>query len=69
MDQVLLNQGDIPIMVSTTRHHGASPPPQAPPGQDMQGTLFTKWTPDKRHASVVPNATFFDGQVRVCCCP
>ena len=26
----------------------------------MQGALFTRWTPDKKHASVVPNATYLE---------
>ena len=36
-DEVLLNQGEILIMLSTTRHHGFSPPA---PSQDMQGGVF-----------------------------
>ena len=36
-DEVLLNQGEVLIMVSTTRHHGLP----TPPGQEMQGALFT----------------------------
>ena len=37
-DEVLLNQAEILVIVSTTRHHGT------PPSQDMQGALFTLWT-------------------------
>ena len=37
-DEVLLNKGEVPIKVSTTRHHGLLPPPL---GQQMQGALFT----------------------------
>ena len=52
-DEVLLNQGEFLVMVSTARHHGLPPPA----GQDMQGALFTQWTPDKNHANVLPNTT------------
>ena len=40
------------MMVTTARHH--APPP---PGQDMQGALFTQWTPDKKHVHLVPNTS------------
>ena len=29
-------------------------PTQPPPNQEMQGALFTQWTPDKKHASLPP---------------
>ena len=40
-DEVLLQQGEVLVMVSTARHHGLP----SPPGQQMQGALFTQWTP------------------------
>ena len=43
-------------MVSTARHHGLP----SPPGQKMQGALFTQWTPDRRHSGVKPNTTHLD---------
>ena len=55
-DEVLLNQGEVLVMVSTARHHGLP----APAGQDMQGALFTQWTPDKKHVNVLPNTTHLD---------
>ena len=53
-DEVLLNQGEVLIMVSTARHHGP------PPGQETQGALFTQWTLDKKHVNVQPNAIYLD---------
>ena len=41
-------------MVSTFRH----PPP--PARKNMQGALFTQWTPCKKHASVAPYTTYLD---------
>ena len=43
-------------MASTTRHHGLP----LPPGQQMHVALFTQWTPDKKHVSIVPNTTYLD---------
>ena len=37
--------------------HSAPPPP---PGQEMQGALFTQWTPDRRHSWVKPITTHLD---------
>ena len=48
-DEVLVNQGEVLNMVSTTRLHAPPPPP---PGQQMQGALFTQCTPDTKHPSV-----------------
>ena len=55
-DEVLLQQGEVLVMVSTARHHGLP----SPPGQQMQGALFTQWTPDRRHSGVKPNTTHLD---------
>ena len=55
-DEVLLEQGEVLVMVSTARHHGLP----SPPGQKMQGALFTQWTPDRRHSGVKPNTTHLD---------
>ena len=55
-DKVLLEQGEVLVMVSTARHHGLP----SPPGQKMQGALFTQWTPDRRHSGVKPNTTHLD---------
>ena len=55
-DEVLLEQGEVLVMVSTARHHGLP----SPPGQKMQGALFTQWTPDRRHSGVKPNRTNLD---------
>ena len=41
-DEVLLEQGEVLVMVSTARHHGLP----SPTGKKMQGALFTQWTPD-----------------------
>ena len=49
-DEVLLNQGEFLITVSTARHHGDPPPPR----QNMQGTLFTQWTPTKSMPTCCP---------------
>ena len=55
-EEVLLEQGEVLILVSTARHHGLP----SPPGQKMQGALFTQWTPDRRHSGVKPNTTHLD---------
>ena len=55
-DEVLLQQGEVLVLVSTARHHGLPPPP----GQEMQGALFTQWTPDRCHLGVKPNTTHLD---------
>ena len=55
-DEVLLEQGEVLVMVSTARHHGLP----SPPGQKMQGALFTQWTPDGPHSGVKPNTTHPD---------
>ena len=41
-DEVLLQQGEVLVLVSTARHHGLP----CPPGQQMQGALFTQCNPD-----------------------
>ena len=55
-DDILPQQGDILVMVSTARHHWLS----SSPGQQMQGALFTQWTPGRRHSGVKPNTTHLD---------
>ena len=55
-DEVLLQQGEVLVMVSTARHHGLP----SPPGQKMQGALFTQWTPNRRHSGVKPNTRHLD---------
>ena len=55
-DEVLLEQGGVLVMVSTARHHGLP----SPPGQKMQGALFTQWTPNRRRSGVQPNTTHPD---------
>ena len=55
-DEVLLEQGEVLVLVSTARHHGLP----SPPGQQMQGALFTQWTPDRRISGVKPNTTHLD---------
>ena len=55
-DEVLLEEGEVLVMVSTARHHGLP----SPPGQKMQGALLTQWTPDRRHSGVKPNTTHLD---------
>ena len=40
-DEVLLEQGEVLLMVSTARHHGLP----SPLGQKMHRALFTPWTP------------------------
>ena len=55
-DEVLLNQGEVLVTVSTARHHGFRPPA----GQDRQGAPFTHWTPDKKHVNVLPNTNHLD---------
>ena len=55
-DEVLLEQGEVLVMVSTARHRGLP----SPPGQTMQGALFTQLTPDRRHSGVKPNTTHLD---------
>ena len=56
-DEVLLQQGEVPVLVSTARDHHVLP---SAPGQEMQGALFTQWTPDRRHSGVKPNITHLD---------
>ena len=55
-DEVLLEQGEVLVMVSTARHHGLP----SPPGQKMQAALFTQRTPDRRHSGVKANMTHLD---------
>ena len=55
-DEVLLQQGEVLVMVSTPRHHGLP----SPPGEQMQEALFMQWTPDRRHSGVKPNTTHLD---------
>ena len=55
-DGVLLQQREVLVMVSTAGHHGLP----SPPGQHMQGALFTQWTPDRRRSGVKPNTTYLD---------
>ena len=55
-NEVLLNQGEVLVMVTTARHHGLPPP--AP--QYMQRALFTLWTPNKKHVNVLHNTTHHD---------
>ena len=55
-EKVLLNQGEVLVVVNTARHHGL--PPLA--GQNMQRALFTQWTPDNKHVNVLPNTTHLD---------
>ena len=52
-DEVILQQGEVLVMVSTAENQGLP----SPPGQRMQGALFTQWTPDRRHSAVKPNTT------------
>ena len=56
MGRVLFNQGELVVMVSIACHHGLPPPG----GQEMQGALFTQWTPDNKHVNVLPNTTHLD---------
>ena len=46
-------------------HHAehCPPPYPPPPCQDMQGALVTQWTPDKKHAKMLANATKFLGML------
>ena len=37
-----------------------------PAGQDMQGALFTQWTTNKKHVSVLPNTTNLDPPLPPC---
>ena len=55
-EEVLLNQEEVLVMVSTDHHRGLPPPA----GQDMQGAVFTQWTPDKKDLNMLPNTTHFD---------
>ena len=55
-DEVLVEQGEVLARVSTARHHGLP----SPPGQKMQGALFTQWTPNRRHSGVKPNTMHLD---------
>ena len=55
-EEVLLNQEEILVMLSTDRHHGLPPPA----GQDMQGAVFTPWTPHKKDLNMLPNTTHLD---------
>ena len=55
-DEVVLQQEAVLVLVSTARHRGLP----APPGQEMQGTLLTQWTPNQRDSWVKPNPTHLD---------
>ena len=55
-DEVFLQQGEVLVLVSTARHHGLP----SPAGQEMEGALFTQWTPDRRHSRVKQNTTHLD---------
>ena len=55
-DEVLLQHGEVLLLVSTARHHRLP----SPPGQEMQGALFTQGTPNWRHSRVKPNKTHLD---------
>ena len=53
-DEVLLDQGEVLIMVSTARHHAPPPRPRHARG------LVHSVDPDEKHANVLPNATHLD---------
>ena len=55
---ILLQRGDMLLMVATSCHHGLAALPDSK--DELQGALFNLWTPDPRHRRHQPNTTHLD---------